>query len=386
MAIDSAAKRASALAFATRPHLRLVVPDGSVDRAASLGLYNGIDSGTDVTAPTVTSATINTAGTTITFALDEAVSVGSGGNGGFALTMSGGAVTATYSSGSGSSSLVYTLSRTVQHGETGTHAYTQPGSGIEDTSGNDLATYSGATVTNNSTDGQDVTAPTVSSRTVSANGATFTIATSETVSVGAGGNGGFALTPTNGGASVTLSYASGSGSSSLVYNTSRTIKSTEVLTLAYTQPGNGVEDAAGNDLVSFSGQSVTNSSTQNAAPTDISLSSTTTTTGSGLNATVGTLSTTDPDAGDTFTYSLVAGTGSTNNASFNISGASLRCNDPATLGVGTYSVRIQTSDSAANTYAEAFTISVIQAGTSAILKRGLVVTDIIQPVVREVIQ
>lgn len=214
--------------------------------------------------------------------------------------------------------------------------------------------------------GGDTTAPTISTATIAAAGTSITLAFSETVTFGAGSNTGFALTATNGGASVTLTYASGSGSSSLVYNTSRTIKSTEVLTLAYTQPGNGVEDAAGNDLVSFSGQSVTNSSTQNAAPTDISLSSTTTTTGSGLNATVGTLSTTDPDAGDTFTYSLVAGTGSTNNASFNISGASLRCNDPATLGVGTYSVRIQTSDSAANTYAEAFTISVVAPGDSSL--------------------
>lgn len=107
----------------------------------------------DVTAPSVSSATINSAGTSITFAMSETVSIGAGGNGGFALTMSGGAVTASYSSGSGSGSLVYTLSRTVTSGETGTHAYTQPGNGVEDTAGNDLVTYSGAAVTNNSTAG-----------------------------------------------------------------------------------------------------------------------------------------------------------------------------------------------------------------------------------------
>jgi hypothetical protein len=67
--------------------------------------------------------------------------------------MSGGAATMTYSSGSGSSSLVYTLNRTVNVGETGTVAYTQPGSGVEDMSGNDLATIGSAAVTNNSSQG-----------------------------------------------------------------------------------------------------------------------------------------------------------------------------------------------------------------------------------------
>lgn len=231
----------------------------------------------------------------------------------------------------------------------------------------------------------DVTAPTVSSATFAANGTSLTIAADETVSVGAGGNGGFTLTPTNGGAAVTLSYASGSGSSSLVYTASRAVSDTETLTLAYVQPGNGIEDAAGNDLASFSAQAVTNNSTQNNAPTDISLNSTTVSVNGGANAVVGILSTTDADPGDTFTYTLVAGTGDTDNASFNISGSNLRANNSTTLGVGTYSVRIQTSDGAL-TYAEAFSVFVIEPGTVAIFNRGLIITDIIQPVVREVIQ
>jgi hypothetical protein len=359
---------------------RGIGPDAAIKGILTAGILGGA---ADETAPTVSSATINTAGTTITFAFSESVvaTISTG----FALTMSGGAVTATYSSGTGSSSLVYTLSRTVQYGETGTHAYTQPGNGIEDTSGNDLDTYSGAAVTNNSTDGQDVTAPTVSTRTVSANGTTFTIACSETVSVGAGGNGGFTLTPTNGGAAVTLSYASGSGSANLVYTASRAITRNETLTLAYVQPGNGIEDAAGNDLASFSGQAVTNNSTQNTAATDISLSSTTVSTSGGVNTVVGTLSNDDPDPGDTFTYTLVAGTGDVDNAFFSISGSSLRCDDPSGLTPDEYFVRVQVSDGVA-TYAEAFSIFVIEPGTVAIFNRGLIITDIIQPVVREVIQ
>src|SRR5439155_953811 len=62
----------------------------------------------------------------------------------------------------------------------------------------------------------------------------------------------------------------------------------------------------------------------NEAPTDIALRSFPTRRSSDLGAAVGNFSTTDPDAGDTFTYTLVGGTGSTDNASFNISGGQLR--------------------------------------------------------------
>lgn len=109
--------------------------------------------GADTTPPTVSTVTISSDGVTWTLACSETVSVGSGGNGGFTTSMSGGSVTLTYSSGSGSSSLVYTGSRTVGVGETGTLSYTQPGNGIEDSAGNDLATFAGKAVSNNSTQG-----------------------------------------------------------------------------------------------------------------------------------------------------------------------------------------------------------------------------------------
>lgn len=107
--------------------------------------------GGDVTPPTVSAAAINGAGTQLTLTLSETVAHGAGGGGGLTLSASGGAVTATYASGSGSAALVYTLSRTILQGETITRSYTQPGNGIEDTSGNDLASFSAQAVTNNST-------------------------------------------------------------------------------------------------------------------------------------------------------------------------------------------------------------------------------------------
>lgn len=45
MAIDTAAKRASALGTFTFPFLRLAVPDGSVERTTELGLYMGVAAG-----------------------------------------------------------------------------------------------------------------------------------------------------------------------------------------------------------------------------------------------------------------------------------------------------------------------------------------------------
>ena len=104
----------------------------------------------------------------------------------------------------------------------------------------------------------------------------------------------------------------------------------------------------------------------NSSPTDIILSSTEVSVNGGANAVVGTLSTVDIDVDDTHTYTLVAGTGDTNNASFNINSDQLRANNATTLGVGTYSVRIQTDDGVSTPYAEAFSIDVVAAGSGSI--------------------
>ncbi|HSH15945.1 MAG TPA: hypothetical protein VLD18_07930 [Verrucomicrobiae bacterium] len=96
----------------------------------------------------------------------------------------------------------------------------------------------------------------------------------------------------------------------------------------------------------------------NNSPTDLALSNSFVGQSGGANATVGTLSTTDADVSDTHTYTLVAGTGDTGNASFNISESSLRANDAGALAAGEYSVRVQTDDNNGGTYAEAFSITV----------------------------
>ncbi len=99
--------------------------------------------------------------------------------------------------------------------------------------------------------------------------------------------------------------------------------------------------------------------TVNSTPTNIALSAGSVNQTAGTNATVGTLTATDPDAGDTFTYTLVSGTGDTNNASFNISGATLRANNPLPMLAGNYYVRVRATDAGGLYYEKAFTITVV---------------------------
>lgn len=97
--------------------------------------------------PILANAIVSTGNDTITLSFDRAVTFGAGGNGGFTLSLSGGACLMTYSSGDGSNALVYSLSRSVAATETGTMDYTQPGDGVEAVVGNaDLASLSGFTV------------------------------------------------------------------------------------------------------------------------------------------------------------------------------------------------------------------------------------------------
>lgn len=96
----------------------------------------------------------------------------------------------------------------------------------------------------------------------------------------------------------------------------------------------------------------------NEAPTDISLSANTIAENGGTNATIGTLSGIDPDANPTLTYSLVSGTGDSDNGSFNINGTSLRANSNFDFeSKSSYSVRVQVSDGSL-TYEKVFTVNV----------------------------
>ena len=108
---------------------------------------------TGLTAPMFSSFAIGTNGTTLTATASVSTSVGAGGNGGLsAVCATAGTVAANYTSGVPGTSPVWTLASTVNSGDTCTGTYTQPGNGYEATTGGaDVASFTLATVTNNST-------------------------------------------------------------------------------------------------------------------------------------------------------------------------------------------------------------------------------------------
>ena len=109
-------------------------------------------------------------------------------------------------------------------------------------------------------------------------------------------------------------------------------------------------DILGNiEIVEFADQQVFVSSLSggpNSAPTGLNISTTAfdenITTGTGI----ATLSSTDPDSNDTFTYSLVRGTGDNDNDAFTIEGAQLKIKTtPDHETKPSYSIRVRTTDS-----------------------------------------
>lgn len=80
-------------------------------------------------------------------------------------------------------------------------------------------------------------------------------------------------------------------------------------------------------------------------PTDVSLSANAVLEQRPVGTIVGTLSSTDPDVGETFTYALVSGTGATDNASFQIAGNVLKTTAPLNYETkSSYSIRVRTTD------------------------------------------
>jgi ELWxxDGT repeat protein len=120
-------------------------------------------------------------------------------------------------------------------------------------------------------------------------------------------------------------------------------------TLFYT----AIDDRYGRELWRVS---ITDS---NQPPTDIALSSTSIPENAGANAVIGTLSTTDPNPGDSFTYSLISGIGSTDNAAFNISGDKLRATNSLDFETkSSYSVRVRSTDQTGLFVEKSFLVSV----------------------------
>jgi len=97
----------------------------------------------------------------------------------------------------------------------------------------------------------------------------------------------------------------------------------------------------------------------NNAPTDLALSATSVNENVPANTVVATFSTTDPDTGNTFSYSLIGGTGSTDNTAFAIADNSLKINaSPDFETKSSYSVRVRSTDNGGLSVEKVLTIQV----------------------------
>ncbi|PSF35821.1 hypothetical protein C7H19_15470 [Aphanothece hegewaldii CCALA 016] len=100
----------------------------------------------------------------------------------------------------------------------------------------------------------------------------------------------------------------------------------------------------------------------NEAPTELTLNSNTIAENSPNNSVIGNLNTSDPDAGDNHTYTLVAGDGDNHNAAFSIVGNQLQLNNsPDYESQSSYKLRVQTTDAGGISLSKAFTINVTNA-------------------------
>src|SRR5690606_2044690 len=199
----------------------------------------------DTEAPLFDSGLLGSDGQTLVLAFSEAVVADSDDDEDWVLTASGGAAAIAYESGSGTSELTYSASRVIEATETLSLAYTQPGGGVHDSAGNDLASFSGQAVTNNST--EDLTAPSVTTAIIANDGLSFALSFDEDVTLGSGDSTGLSLSLSGGEVSPTYD-ALGSSATVLVWDLDRAVEQDETGTYAYTNPGNGIEDLAGNDL------------------------------------------------------------------------------------------------------------------------------------------
>ncbi|MBE9058959.1 FG-GAP-like repeat-containing protein, partial [Sphaerospermopsis sp. LEGE 08334] len=97
----------------------------------------------------------------------------------------------------------------------------------------------------------------------------------------------------------------------------------------------------------------------NQTPTNLTLSSTTFAENQIIGTVIGNFTTTDPDTGNTFTYSLVSGTGDTDNSSFTIAGNELKTNAAFNYETkNSYSIRVRTTDQGGLSFEKELTIGV----------------------------
>lgn len=159
----------------------------------------------------------------------------------------------------------------------------------------------------------------------------------------------------------------------LTYTPASNANGSATVTLSLQDSGgtaNGGDDTADSQTFTITVNAV------NDVPTNISLSSSSVAENQASGTAVGTLSATDVDAGDTHTFTLVSGSGDTDNGSFTISVTSLKTAAEFDYETkNSYSILVRTTDSGSLTYEKVFAISITNVNDAPVANAQSVSTN-----------
>jgi uncharacterized repeat protein (TIGR02059 family) len=256
----------------------LAIQDSVGNDAVSLtsrAVTNG--STIDTTAPVYSSSSVNSAGTVLTLTYGEALSATTAPASAFSVVVNGVSVTVNSVTVSGST-VQLSLGTIVGTGQSVTVAYVAPAedtsnanSAIQDAVGNDSVSFAARAITTNSST-VDLTAPVFSSAAVNTAGTILTLTYNEALNATTAPASAFSVTVAGVSRAVNSVVVSGS---TVQLTLASTVGSGQAVTFAYTAPAadgstsnSAVQDNAGNDAISLTSRSATNSSTvDQTAPT-----------------------------------------------------------------------------------------------------------------------
>ena len=245
-----------------------VLEDASFNDSSSIPeaqITNG--STTEAVAPTLVSAAIDATGEFLTLTYSEALGTTTAATTAFSVTYGGSSRTPTARSVSGST-VVLTLSPRVQRTDTVTVAYTAPtadlgttNTAVQDTAGNDAASFSATSATNSST--YDTVAPTFVSAAMNGLKTKVVLTYDEDLGATTAGSGAFGVSVNSSSRGVTGVSIS---DSTVELTLASSVNEGETVTFTYTAPSvsaatsnSAIQDLAGNDAASVSSAtSVTN--------------------------------------------------------------------------------------------------------------------------------
>jgi uncharacterized repeat protein (TIGR02059 family) len=228
----------------------------------------------DQIAPVYSSAVLAANGVTLTLTYNETMSATTATPSNFAVLVDGNPATVSTVTASGTTStVVLTLATSVNNAATITVAYTAPAvnsatsnAAVQDSAGNDAVSFTAQNVTNNSAN--DVTRPTMTSATVLSSGTQVQINFSEIIGSNISATTNFTISVNGVNATIT-SFSRSIPDNKIYANISGvTITSNRTVTVSYTAPADdatannaALQDTAGNDMLSVTGITATNSST-----------------------------------------------------------------------------------------------------------------------------